>query len=116
MSVNRNDVVSQYYIHFTGQVLAQIPIRDRFVQRSSISFRHRYSHMSTSIPPVTQLELDGTGFYWSYNHMQTKRWRHTSLDECPPAELEKDFVAFCSNSNSRLVDFFHEFCATSDIS
>ena len=105
--VNLN--LSQNYIHFTGQVLAQIPVRERSVQRNSISLRNRSFAAQFHTPPVSQSELDGTGFYWSYNHMQTKRWRHSSLDECQPAELEKDFLTFCSNTNSRLFNFFHDF-------
>ena len=106
-----DDAQHYNYIHFTGQVLAQIPIHDRTVQRNSVITKNRTFHLATPrvTSAVTQVELDGTGFYWSYNHMQTKRWKPNGLDECSPADMEKDFVSFCSNCNLRLVKFFKEF-------
>ena len=120
-SANSN---SRNYVHCTGQVFAQIPIQDQAMHRHSISFKRRPLSIkqspakpagksacddSPSLSVISQRELDSTGFYWSTNHMLTKRWRVSSLDDCPLQDLEQDFVKFCCNADDRLKCCFNDF-------
>nr|XP_009861849.1 GATOR complex protein DEPDC5 [Ciona intestinalis] len=110
----KENLKSRSYVHFTGQVFVQIPVYHHVVQRRSVSYRNRPSKLNTAkmtnvSENISQEELDSTGFYWSSNYMQTKRWRIQSLDDCQPQDLERDFVNFCNNADHRLVSFFKEF-------
>nr|CAB3237409.1 DEP domain-containing protein 5-like [Phallusia mammillata] len=114
LDANAKHTISQNYIHCTGQAFAQIPVHNHMVQRHSISLRHRPTKRSEPSESqshqqnfMSESELNSTGFYWSTNYMQTKRWRLTS--EYPAHDIEQSFVRFCSNSEGRLSDFFLSF-------
>ncbi|XP_039257201.2 GATOR1 complex protein DEPDC5-like [Styela clava] len=53
------------------------------------------------------VDLKSCGFYFSANHMLTRRWRMAAFDDCPASKLESDFIKYCATINDhRLVDFY----------
>ena len=49
------------------------------------------------------------GFLWAWNYMLTKRWRSSYTgDESFQDKMLRDFRAFCSNSDGRLVGLWND--------
>ncbi|XP_076800550.1 GATOR1 complex protein DEPDC5-like isoform X1 [Clavelina lepadiformis] len=107
-NTDASNLESAVFIHFTGQVLTQI------CSNSDTAQSNKSSTCSVESSHFTQRcqEKEKTGFYWTNNYMQTKRWKLSSFtDECVPGELEEDFVKFCSNTDLRLADFAKSLCS-----
>ncbi|XP_053293163.1 GATOR complex protein DEPDC5 isoform X5 [Pleuronectes platessa] len=92
------------YIHVTGTLFLQLPYSKRKYS-SGQQRRRRNSTTSNSHGPFGSEEQ--VGYYWAYNTMLTKAWRTGLLgDERLSDRLLRDFTDFCSNKDSRLLNFW----------
>jgi len=109
VSPNKN-LSTRDYIHFTGQLLAGIPVRNnREVYRHSIgaNLENESPEYENCTENKTRLGENFAGVYWTHNYMQTKNWTSQcpQLEECPWKLVTEDFVRFCEGKDSRLEDF-----------
>lgn len=81
--------------------------KDGFVIQSEEPRKSAATSSQTGRTKVVGIsEIASVGYYIIWNQMLTKRWRISALDDCPVADLERDFVAFCHNEDNRLFDFY----------
>jgi len=80
-----------------------------FNKKSNAELRKDYIARQTS-QTISQQQYEADleiGFLWSWNFMLSKRWRSPNTgDEHFQDTVLRDFRAFCSNSNSRLEEFW----------